>query len=101
VHLKKTIGRVLILLKAHRLLMHPLSRDEIDDYTKFGLSKWRIQSRRIVYDIRHLIKIRNANDIPDTWNNSTIAHDCLWTITRGVDEDERTKIAQNDKSLSR
>jgi hypothetical protein len=43
-----------------------------------------------VYDIiRHLIKLEiNANDIPDTWNNSTIAHDCLWTITRGVDEDD-------------
>jgi hypothetical protein len=51
----------------------------------------RIQSRKdCVYDIiRHLIKLEiNANDIPDTWNNSTIAHDCLWTITRGVDEDD-------------
>jgi hypothetical protein len=94
---KKTIGRVPNPAQGTPIAYASTSaRDEIDDYydifTKFGLSKrWRIQSRKdCMYDIiRHLIKLEiNANDVPDTWNNSTIAHDCLWTITRGVDEDD-------------
>jgi hypothetical protein len=93
---KKRSVVYLILLKAHRLLMHPLlhvtksmiitisSRNS--DYQKDG----EYSHARIVCTTSSTSdKIENnANDIPDTWSNSTIAHDCLWTITRGVDEDD-------------
>jgi hypothetical protein len=82
VHLKKTIGRVPNPAQGTPIAYASTSaRDEIDDYYDIFTKVRTIKkmentvTKDCVYDIiRHLIKLEiNANDIPDTWNNSTIA----------------------------